>query len=236
MILRDAYINVQQGLQNIAAFVNKNIEIEEMDYFWKQSVYKFIELIFMSDKERMRAENVAFQEVQAVLDDLKILQYKNYTGSLVAFDNGKYLVLPDNYVHLLNDRTVVAKTCYECSQPVERTREIPNRLTETELLYNKLNNSQSKTSVDSPISEIDGLNIYVYNTYKGSEQFRINNIKIDYLKQPTDVTYNDVTFPNGTTVLEFPEQTCYKLIKCCIIYIAMVTQQNQQKIANLKNP
>ena len=236
MILRDAYINIQQGLQNIAAFVNKQITVDELDVYWAKCNYKFIDLIFMSKEERNKPENIAFQEVQAILDDLKILQIKDYSTALVPFGKGMYIPFPANYAHLINDRTLVAKTCDGCNGGLEQTKEVINRETKTESLYNKLDNTMSKTSEDSPISELAGGNLYVYNMFRGQQQFRINNIVIDYLRKPVPVKFNDVTFPNGATVLEFPETTCYKLIDLCVKYISIVTQQNQNKIQNLKAP
>lgn len=217
----------------MAAFVNKKVQLEELDLIWNKIPYKFIELIFMSEEERRKPENIAFQEVQATLDDLKILQIKDYTTTLVTFSKGKYIAFPTNYYHLINDRTLVGKVCSGCDGNVQQTQEATNRLTRTEVLPNKLDNTMAKTREDSPISEESGNRLYVYNLYKGNSQFNINEIYIDYLKKPTVVAYNDVTFPNGTTVIEFPDQTCYKFIDMCIIYISKITQQNQQKITNL---
>ena len=226
------YIQIEQGLQNIAAFVYFDIQKEELDAAVTNRIYKFIELIFLSEKEKQRIENQQFQEVQAILDDFRILEVKNtFITVLTAHSQGMYGALPANYQHLINDRTLITKTC---GLNTFVDVEVVNRLTKSEPIYNVLDNTMSKTSVQSPISEITGNSIYVYNLYKGVKQFDIKEIRIDYLKKPAVIDYNGGA-GGGSQVLEFPNATCFKLIKMTINYLMEVSQQNQQKIINLQN-
>jgi len=237
MTVRDAYIHVQQGLQNIAAFVNKNIEPDELDYIWNQMFYKFIDLSFLPEEKRRLPQYQLFQEIQASVDDLRNLQESDYTNTLTLFSNGKKLLLPLNdYHHLINDRTLTSKVCKDkCGVETKQTLIGTNRLTKAEELHNKLNNTLAKTTPENPISKLDGDFLFVYNTYKGKKVFDIDAIYIDYIKTPEFTKYNDTGFPLGTKVYEIPDQTCYKLVRMCIIYISTVTQQNPQKISNLVN-
>jgi hypothetical protein len=227
MLLHEAYIHVQQGLQNIAAFVYRNVELPELDYFWNKGTDKFIHLAIPNLDDDVRDER--FSSIQASLDDLRVLTVRN--ASLVSLSNeittGGYTykqgILPTEYRHLLNDRTIVSPVV-PCNPA--KTAEVPNRLTKQDNLFNILENSLHKTSINSPVSKIDGNILTVYNTYKGQKQFNIENVLIDYIKAPVKVAYSTPTNPT----LEFPDNVCFKIIDTTLLYIMKVSEQNPNKI------
>lgn len=227
MTVKDAYLNIEQGLQNIAAFVYTDIQKPEMDLVWNFITNVFISLIFMSDEERVTIENIQFQEVQATLDDLRELQVKDYSATLTVVSRGKSAALPENYLHILRTRTIVGKMCNNVLQTRSRT----NRILPSETIEDSLDNIIFKTSTNSPISFLNANELLVYNQFRDVEQFTIEGVYIDYLKKPAIVAYG----VDGGDILELPDATCYKLIRICIKYLSIVSEQNQNKINNLKD-
>jgi hypothetical protein len=222
MTVKEAYIYIQQGLQNIAAFVYSDVLLPELDVFWNEGTNKLIELAFPDESNDN--QNKKYQSVQASLDDLRVLEILNHSPTITSEALGSYttsyITLPSNYRHLLNDTTTVKKI--GCETYVQA----PNRLTKSEDIYNLLETSVFKTSVKSPISRLTGNRLYVYQTYKGIKQFDIGAILIDYIKKPDVVAYGST----GNTVLQFPDQVCFKIIDIVLIYIAIVAEQNPNKI------
>jgi hypothetical protein len=226
MTVKEAYIYIQQGVQAIASFAYANVQLQELDYNWNYCTDLFIQLAFPDKYAVQKPEK--YQDVQASIDDLKILEVLGNTNTLLTTTIGSYpvsyITLPENYRHLLNDSTLVKPL--NC----DTTREVPNRLTETEDIKTILENSIFKTSQESPISHLSGNNLYVYNFYKNTKQFDIEAIYMDYLAKPTKVDFGN----NGSTVLQFPDQTCFKIIKTAIIYMSIIAEQNPNKIQLLK--
>jgi hypothetical protein len=229
MKLHEAYIHVQQGLQNIAAFVYKNVELPELDYFWTKGTDKFIKLAFPNTDDDIRDER--FEGIQASLDDLRAITVSNIAIALAPETSfGGYTFrtgpLPNTdpifYRHLLNDRTIVSPV--NCT--TNETREVPNRLTRHDPIFNILENSLSKTAIASPISKVDGSIITVYNSYKGVKQFNIEGVNVDIIRKPTIYTYAD----NSDDDIEFPDDVCYKIIDTTLLYIMKVAEQNPNKI------
>lgn len=236
MTVKEAYIHIQQGLQNIAAFVNADIQLPELDYFFNQGVSKFVELAFPDedDNKNPSKRNEKYAGIQATLDDLRVLEILGYNKNsgvgifndfTIGKNSGKSLSFPTNYRHLLNDRAVVIPL--NCAST--EAREVPNRLTQSDILPNILDSSYYKTDKESPISRLSGNILYVYNTYNNKVQFTIDNIYIDYIKKPDTVSYG----VNGATVLQFPDHVCFKIIEVVLIYIEIVSEQNPQKIQQL---
>lgn len=229
MTLLEAYVHVQQRLQNIAAFVYKNVETPELDYFWKSGTNKFIKLAFPNIDDEIPDER--FSGIQASLDDLRVLILNNTEISITETTvNGYTYVygsLPTaggvEYRHLINNRSVV--------QPVncttDGTREVSNRLIKGDFLFDILENGLYKTAIASPVSKITGNVITVYNSYRGVKEFTISKVIIDYIKKPVIYTF---ATNGGTDTLEFPDDVCFKIIDTVVLYMAIIAEQNPQKI------
>jgi len=225
MLLHEAYIHVQQRLQNISAFVYKDARPSELDYFWKGGTYMFIKLALPEIDSSIPDKK--YSSIQTSLDDLRAITVSNAVINNLTestFGGHTYVSgsLPVNYMHLLNDRAIV--------QPIDCTTdgfiEVPNRLTKAETLFNVLDNSIHRTTVNSPVSKISGNVITVYISYKGKKYFNVDNLYIDYLRTPTTYTY---ATDSGTT-LEFPDNVCFKIIDTVVIYMSIIAEQNPQKI------
>lgn len=230
MTVKELYIHINQGLQNIAAFVNMDIDKRELDYHINHVVDKFIKLVFPDEKDIYPNED--YSKIQASLDDLRVLEVNDYTPSMTVFTSGGYtgkkITLPTNYRHLINDRTIVKPlTC-----TIDRVIESPNRLSRASLIKNILENSTTRTYIESPVSRLSGNELLVYDSYKGKQQFNIENIVIDYLKKPNVISYG----VDGSTVIEFPDQVCHKLVDLAVIYISKISEQNPNKINFLEQP
>jgi len=240
MILRDAYIHLQQGLQNIAAFVSRDWETWELDWLWHNGTNKYISLVF-PNKEDTR-ENEKYSDIQASLDNLRALIVSNHlvTPLSKTTESGYVVykgVLPKptnnpnfkqaSYRHLLNDRSIVLPT--GCADDKELPQ--PNRLTEQDELYNILENRLYRTVPESPVSTITGNTITVYASYKGKELFTVKELYIDYIKQPIKYEYGSVDNTiNATAEIEFPEEVVFQIIKTTLLYASVLAEQNPNKI------
>lgn len=229
MTVLEAYIHLQQRLQNIAAFVNREIDEREMDYIWSGSTDRLLRLIVPSDSDK--DENDKYSNIQASLDDIRVLEVLGQSGTLTSFTQGTYtgkkVDLPANYRHLLNDRTLVHPLT--CATGVNY--EVPNRLTKSDPLFNILDSKLYCTTAESPVSRLSGNTLHVYNTYRGIKQFDIENIYFDYLKKPAAVAYG----ANGSSTIEFPDNVCFKILDIAAIYAAIIAEQNPNKIQFLAN-
>ncbi len=233
MKVKESYIHIQQGLQQLAAFVYADIQLKELDLFVNQGISKFIELVYPDiddDASNPERRNEAYSKIQASVDDLRVLEVNGYTSTISDFTTGTYkgkkLTLPANYRHLLNDRCIVSPL--NCATTV--TAEVPNRLSKRQNLFNILDSNIHRTHIESPISVLTPTEIQVYNTFKGNKIFDINSIYIDYLKKPDTVAYGS----SGDTDLQFPDHVCYKIIETIIIYISIVIEKNPNTIELLK--
>jgi hypothetical protein len=240
MTLQEAYIHLQQGLQNIAAFVGRDWETWELDWLWYSGTNKFIRLVF-PDREDLR-ENERYSDIQTSLDNLRAITVVNhqitpltestingytlFTGSLPKPTNNPNFLQP-SYRHLLNSRSIVL--LIGCKNGEEQT--IPNRLVEQDELYNQLENPIYKTVSESPISSIYGDTITVFASYKGKKLFNVKQLFIDYIKQPIKYEYssNDTNI-NASAQIEFPEEVVFQIIKTTLIYASVLAEQNPNKI------
>jgi hypothetical protein len=238
MIVRDAYIHLQQGLRNIAAFVGRDWETWELDLLWYNGTNKFIKLVF-PDKEDAR-ENEKYSDIQASLDNLRTLIISNHliTPLTETTESGYVVykgVLPKptsnpnfkqaSYRHLLNSRAIILPT--NCTDTLPQ----PIRVTEQDELYNVLENKLYRTAPESPIGTITGGNMTVYASYKGSKLFTVNELYIDYLKQPVKYEYASVDAAiNATAEIEFPEEVVFQIVKTTLLYAAVLAEQNPNKI------
>lgn len=240
MILRDAYTHLQQGLQNIAAFVGRDWETWELDWLWYNGTNKYIKLV-IPDKEDAR-ENEKYSDIQVSLDNLRALMITNYNvtplpettesgyvvykGALPKPANNPNFLTP-SYRHLLNNRVIVSPV--DCVDG--ETRPVPNRLASQDEVYNMLENPLYHTNVESPVSVITGSNITVFASYKGKKLFNVANVYIDYLKQPIKYEYSSANVNlNSTAEVEFPEEVVFSIIKTTLIYAAVLAEQNPNKI------
>jgi hypothetical protein len=226
MTLNETYIHLQQGLQNIAAFVGRGFETWELDYLLYNGTNKFVDLAFPNTDDEKANER--YSDIQSTLDDLRSITIANHSVTITESVEAGYTVfkgtLPSGYRHLVNDRTIVSNLTPGCTSDTGIV--VPNRLTKQDELFNVLENKIHKTSVNSPVSKLDGANITVYASYKGVKQFQATSLFIDYVKQPTKYEYAT----NANTTVEFPDNVLFKIIKTTVIFAATIAEQNPNKI------
>lgn len=226
---------VEQGLQNIAAFVNSSFLPEEMDIHANWSINQFIDELFTPPQSRSlntRQGQIDISDLSKVLessqltiDDLRVLELLLELVPTVVTDtpeNKNIINLPTDYNHLVRDYSRITYVCAGAN----KIDKVENRLTKSEDLGSILKNPFTKTRRESPVSNMTGNTLVVY-----SRNFTINNVGIVYSKKPIEI---DVT-NNPNTVMEFPDNVCYKLAKATVVWLAIVSEQNPQKIANLIN-
>lgn len=229
MTTKDLHILINQDLQNLTSFAYQDMLPEELDIAINANINRFIELAL--SKERDGKPHNGFQDTQKKLDDIRELQNKDVSLSpITAFTDGDkvgvFAVLPLDYNHLINDRSIVNITCNIKGVPTITTKVRPNRVIDQEVLPNVLDNFFTKTDKDSPVSNLSGNNIYVYHN---PSNFIVSGIIIDYIRTPKKIDFNN--FP--LVVMEFPDPTCYKIAKMVVHHLSTVTEQNPQKIANI---
>lgn len=281
----DIHIKIEQGLNNIGSFAYANLEHDEIDLAYNNVVYAEIRQVFRDIDAQVHPNN--FERNQYYTDYLRVLktEYSN-SGS----DDGDFqtLLLPENYIHLINDTsTVIAKNCkgkklksegssfnldepsnecndvsdndelkenkfykvigdvkydgvwYKDCEIIKATdvsefygevEEIPvkrvsNRLTKSENIHYLLNSNLSKSKINSPISELmsDSLRVHKKN-------FDIASVDITYIRKPKQISYHD----NINEENEFPDNVIQYFIEKAVQYIAIRTEQSQQKIGNFK--
>ena len=193
MTTKEIYIAIQQGLQNSNSFVYNSYEEEELDLEFNTTVNLFIEDVIASSINKTEK---AFENIQTVLDDLRLLKVVNSSIPLVNNVGN----LPTEYRHRINDRTSLTY----CGQP----RIVPKRLYESESLYKAIENPFERPKWYSPISIIENNTIRVYLP----SQVTATTVIMDFIRNPKKLIYDISTVNNEWSDTEFPLNTMYKLI------------------------
>lgn len=216
MTTREYHIYLQQQLFNIGLFTNANIEGEELDLVINAMFSNFV-------RKGLNPQDKAdgFEDVQVNVDDLKFLKVLDTELDVVAFARGFLSELPQNYYHLIADRSLVAINCNGQFQ----TKIVPNRLIDTEKKDQYLDSEISKPKKESPVSELSGNSIRVYVT----SDFEIRKIYIDYYRKLNKV---DIKSPN--TILEFSDETLYLIANKIIENIKITSTNEFNRVQMLK--
>lgn len=105
----DIHILIEQGLNNIGSFAYADFEHDEIDLAYNDIVYEEIREVFRDIDQPVHANN--FERNQYYTDYLSVLK-NEHRGSGNDEDEYQSLSLPDDYLHLVNDTSiVVAKNC-----------------------------------------------------------------------------------------------------------------------------
>lgn len=172
--------------RGLGMFNVKAGKTEDVLYFLNEAQISFIDSNFNSiDKKQ------SFQYSQEDIDDLRILIKKDVSLQGGFNGNHYFYKLPEDYRHLLNDRSIVDGE--HCA----------NRLYRIEELYNILNHSFSKPKKKSYVSTLKGKDLLVY-----TNEDTIEGVVIDYLKNPKAITVD--------TSCELPEHTHRKIVRTAV--------------------
>lgn len=238
MYIKKVHILIEQGLQTIGVFAYSDFLKEEVDL---QINKKTIKLIDKHIEPVITAQNVKDKKfkLQAFLDKFQNLETK-VTLNVTKQDDFYFVSLPDDYVHLTSDVSLVLSDCLPTAiltgsiisghfyivkgqktiiyngqnyttgsifKGVDsvtgftfsgtgtllinelRTKKVPNRLTEENLLYETLRNALEETCANSPVSTISGgqLNIFV-------DGFFIDKEFLTYLRKPREASIAFTTY------------------------------------------
>lgn len=115
---------------------------------------------------------------QRELDEVKNLIIKNQTlikdNSLTTSEYDVY-TLPDNYYFMIADKTTTSHFTVE--------KIYQNRMYSSERIHEVLEDTHYGTKYNSPVSELANNKLYIYK----KSNFTISNVKIDYIKDFTEV-------------------------------------------------
>lgn len=222
MTFQQAQVLIIEGINSLGTFYSQDLLPEQIDL----EVNKVINLLIRNAFNREQIKGYGLEDIQLRLDDFQNLMVKDQEFAVTNISSnvgktGVFISLPPDYLHLINDRSNILYNCNGKTVPAI----VPNRLTDTERLYNTLNNSIYKTKKNSPVSNLQGKILYVYT----NQSFKVKTVFIDYLKNPT-IT-DTVNNPTGT--FDFNDDFCDVIVESVIKKLCITSQQNPQKISEL---
>lgn len=232
----DIHTMIEQDTQRLGFYVYDSLETEEIDLQINRQIYSIVDGIL--DKHFGRklkvGPDVGFQVDQVTLDNLRTLHIKGASTTLINIDNGKSFDLESDYYHYIKAVATLGYKCYDKGQEVTKTVKSKLRIVESGLIDEMLKNPLYTTSIDSPLAEIVGNKIYIYN----SDDFTIDNVKIDYIKKPIKVLYakdGGGNYDAGNSVTtDLDNSLQYMLVDMTVLKIMKIIEQPQQKIVNLE--
>jgi len=187
------------GVKNLLPFNRyDDFEPEEIDLYLNEAIELFVSQKY-NDFVDARSQNLAFEEVQKRLDDLRAILITDKELTPIAVNetfNYGVAALPGNYKFLVEDSTLVYyNACSDISYTLDVDKHISTFSNGSEVVVeNRLKTSSNfrsnhsiafkKTSYESPLSRIRGNNLEVYFEPK---KFIPKKIYIDYIREPQKV-------------------------------------------------
>lgn len=113
MYIKKVHILIEQGLQSIGVFAYSDFLKEEVDLQLNKKLYKLLEK-YIEPVLTEQNKKVKKFKLQSVLDKFQNLETK-ITLNLTKNDNVYSVSLPDNYVHLTSDSSLVLSDCLRAS-------------------------------------------------------------------------------------------------------------------------
>ncbi len=110
MYIKEAHILIQQGLQDIGVFANSDALPEEVDIRINDEIWNVLEEDFKPLNKPQ-----GFSSIQGNLDKYKDLLEKDVLLEVVKQDENYVATLPENYYHLVKDKSVVLYECTTCN-------------------------------------------------------------------------------------------------------------------------
>ncbi len=248
---RTMHITVQQGLQRMGSYDFGDVQGEEIDLQLNRMQERFVKQKF----DVSNADPLGFQETQKRLDDLRTLIREHTYDTVVleanlgtdpdfttiVVDQGQkwYIQFPtgaddsDQYLFLINAR-IKAKVDATCDDST--AVETPVRLIKRDVLPRMLRHPFGKSTFLNPVGAILDDKLYIY----GDGQMVVQEVYIDYIKQPTDIVYGPGYNP-ATQVeesCELPDHTHNEIVDMTVRHMAALIQApnyQQQVIETQQN-
>lgn len=216
------HIRFRTLFNRINANKNKSFLPQEIDILLNDQMSKFIEI---RTTRKSNAKTEGFEDTQKRLDDIRVVLKEGTTLpnasvmgkeqlQLTSFLKGKAVVLPANYRKLVDDSSNTFTMCanYE---------EVPNRLFSSEVVKKALRDSFHTTHPLSPISELVGNTLRVYEN-----NFIVSAIHITYVYNYPNIAYN-------TQDCVLPEEAQREIIDMAVAKAkALVDSGNYEKYLN----
>jgi hypothetical protein len=177
-------------------------------------------------------------ELELPIDYLHLLSdyskvYKNCGGLITSANKlelGSYYRAVSRVILDLNESVVAQHSIFKAesesfSGTVQKVslRKSFNRLIRHKSIREVLDNTLSKTSFKSPVSQLVFKKLRIY-----LKDFDIDSITVCYVKKPVECSYeNNIT-------LEFSDETVKMIVLETIQYISIIKEVEQQKILNLE--
>jgi len=220
-------------------FAYDDLESEEIDLQINNQIYEFIEAVVAVYKGQKPKVGVAegFQADQVSLDSLRTIHVREENRPLtVVSGEGQKFDLPATYLHHIKTKLTVTYQCIENGQNVTKTvtPKPALRIGNTQDIDTMKRSSFYKSMKESPLGEIVGDSVYIYEN-----GFTVTGASLDYIKRPVKVLYNkDINgafTPTGSFNCDLPDSVHYTIVKMTAIKIAKIIETPQQKIVNLEN-
>ena len=112
MYIRDVHILIEQGLQSIGVFAYGDILQEELDLEINKQLSLLVDKEIAPVKESTREGKQVYKlKLQYFIDRFQNLQVKDLELVPSTSIDGVYVNLPDDYLHLIADSSLVLKEC-----------------------------------------------------------------------------------------------------------------------------
>lgn len=235
----DMHRLLDQELQSMAFFTDQGLETEEIDLQLNAQIDNFIEAVV--DKYRGKAIGIGvkegFQTNQVSLDSLRTIHIKDNPVTLIPIDeNSQRYELPSDYLHYISSKINWSIPCKDMTTRKDSTLTgfASLRIEESQDIDTMRKDYLLKTSKESPIGEIAGNSVFIYN----ENLFTLASVKLDYIRKPAVVVYgknlDGSNNPSTSTDCDLPPTVHRTIVKMTAIHIASIIESTQQKITNLQ--
>lgn len=228
MTNQEMHIDFRAKFNKINSNKNKAFFTQEIDLFLNDQMDAFVETR-STPKSNHKGEG--FEETQKRLDDIRTVlkeattsqdivdTYPTYSKLILyTFTRGKRVALPSTgsaiYRKLVADSSDTNTTCYS-------EIEAPNRLFSSETIRQALRDPFHKSHYESPISELVGNDLRVYE-----DGFTVSNIHITYVYEYPKIVY-------GSTDCILPAHTHREIVDMAVKKVdAVINTGNYEKYVN----
>lgn len=198
----------QSVLREIDKYGAPSFEVGDFVYFYNKAITQYVNQRYS-----------LFEIKQQLTDDLRVLivSGKEFILNPTVNTNVKFTTISDfdpEYLHLLNCIVTFKYKKLDCNGVNYLHAEACKRLDADKYAY-VINNSYLKPDVKRPYFKISGdqLEIVFDTPNKLNTEVVVNKINIDYLRTPTRITLDSVTFIGNTS--EFPDYVDTEIINIC---------------------
>lgn len=247
------HILIDQALQRNESYVDTDHSPDEKDIVINSETYKLVGRIVkgdsLSDEENQFVSDVTrilkkYEEVNTsigreystcnlpddymhLLSDESVLFTERSTTKIVP--NSWYKALTEvkyNGIWYDKDSVIVGNNRSDYYGDIVELCPyfVENRLYPSSKIHTILRTQYEKTTVKSPVSELIGKQLRVYQN-----NFTVRKVRLGYYRKPVDVNYRKKIDS------EFPDNVQYYIIDRVVAKLSTINEQGEQKIQNIKS-